>query len=167
MRRKRIRNTIFLLLLLIVLCTAGGFGVYMLKGGDFSTPANSFNAFSEFDNTLTSKEEQPAASFELLAEQDGYIVANDAEKIGSASVLLGAGRQKKGDPLDFAAGITLHKKRGDYVKKGESLATFYGAADKFEAAAAEYRSGLVYGAEKPEEAPLVYALVTKDGVARY
>ena len=111
--------------------------------------------------------EQPAASFELLAEQDGYIVANDAEKIGSASVLLGAGRQKKGDPLDFAAGITLHKKRGDYVHKGESLATFYGAADKFEAAAAEYRSGLVYGAEKPEEAPLVYALVTKDGVERY
>ena len=42
-----------------------------------------------------------------------------------------------------------------------------GAADKFEAAAAEYRSGLVYGAEKPEEAPLVYALVTKDGVERY
>ena len=111
--------------------------------------------------------EQPAASFELRAEQDGYIVANDAEKIGSASVLLGAGRQKKGDPLDFAAGITLHKKRGDYVHKGESLATFYGAADKFEAAAAEYRSGLVYGAEKPEEAPLVYALVTKDGVERY
>ena len=63
MRRKRIRNTIFLLLLLIVLCTAGGFGVYMLKGGDFSTPANSFNAFSEFDNTLTSKEEQRAAGF--------------------------------------------------------------------------------------------------------
>lgn len=111
--------------------------------------------------------EKPAASFELLAEQDGYIVANDAEKIGSASVLLGAGRQKKGDPLDFAAGITLHKKRGDYVHKGESLATFYGAADKFAAAAEEYRSGLVYGSEKPEEAPLVYALVTKDGVERY
>ena len=109
----------------------------------------------------------PAASYELLAEEDGYIIANDAEKIGSASVLLGAGRQKKGDPLDFAAGITLHKKRGDYVHKGESLATFYGAADRFDAAAAEYRSGLVYGPEKPEEAPLVYALVTKDGVERY
>ena len=111
--------------------------------------------------------EKPAASYELLAEDDGYIIANDAEKIGSASVLLGAGRQKKGDPLDFAAGITLHKKRGDYVHKGESLATFYGAADRFDAAAAEYRSGLVYGPEKPEEAPLVYALVTKDGVERY
>ena len=33
--------------------------------------------------------------------------------------------------------------------------------------AEEYRSGLVYGTEKPEEAPLVYALVTKDGVERY
>ena len=63
--------------------------------------------------------------------------------------------------------VRADKKRGDYVKKGESLATFYGAADKFEAAAAEYRSGLGYGPEKPEEAPLVYALVTKDGVARY
>ena len=39
--------------------------------------------------------------------------------------------------------------------------------DKFDAAAAEYRSGLVYGPEKPEEAPLVYALVTKDGVDVY
>ena len=111
--------------------------------------------------------EKPAASYELLAEQDGYIVQNDAEKIGSASVLLGAGRQKKGDPLDFAAGIVLHKKRGEYVHKGESLATFYGAADTFAAAAEEYRSGLAYGAEKPAEAPLVYALVTKDGVERY
>ena len=37
----------------------------------------------------------------------------------------------------------------------------------FAAAAEEYRSGLVYGPEKPEEAPLVYALVTKDGVERY
>ena len=110
---------------------------------------------------------KPAASYELLAEQDGYIVANDAEKIGSASVLLGAGRQKKGDPLDFAAGIVLHKKRGATVHKGESLATFYGAPDKFAAAAEEYRSGLVYGDAQPEEAPLVYALVTKDGVERY
>ena len=35
------------------------------------------------------------------------------------------------------------------------------------AAAEEYRSGLAYGAEKPAEDPLVYTLVTKDGVERY
>ena len=54
---------------------------------------------------------QPAARYELLADADGYITANDAEKIGTASVLLGAGREKKGDPIDYAAGIILHKKR--------------------------------------------------------
>ncbi len=108
----------------------------------------------------------PAARYKLLASR----TATSRPTMPKRSVLpvccWAAGRQKKGDPLDFAAGITLHKKRGDYVHKGESLATFYGAADKFEAAAAEYRSGLVYGAEKPES-PLVYALVTKDGVERY
>ncbi len=63
MRRKRIRNTILLVLLLVVLCGAGGFGVYKLKGGAFSSTTNSFNAFSEFDNTLISKEDQRAEGF--------------------------------------------------------------------------------------------------------
>lgn len=63
MRRRRIRNTILLLLLLVVLCGAGGFGVYKLKGGVFSSTTNSFNVFSEFDNTLISKENQRAEGF--------------------------------------------------------------------------------------------------------
>lgn len=61
--RKRIRNTILLILLLVVLCGAGGFGVYKLKGGAFSSTINSFNVFSEFDNTLISKENQRAEGF--------------------------------------------------------------------------------------------------------
>ncbi len=108
--------------------------------------------------------EKPTASFELLAEQDGYIWSNDTEKIGNASVLLGAGRLTKDDTLDMAAGIILHKKTGDAVKKGESICTFYGKADKFAAAEQMYRSGLVYSEEKPEEKPLIYARVTADGV---
>lgn len=111
--------------------------------------------------------QQPAASFELLAEQDGYIWSNDTEKIGSASVLLGAGRITKEDTLDMSAGIVLHKKTGDAVKKGESICTFYGAPEKFAAAEAMYRSGLVYSDRRPDEAPLVYARVTADGVERF
>ena len=110
---------------------------------------------------------QPAASYELLAGAEGYITANDAEKIGTASVLLGAGREKKGDPIDYAAGIVLHKKRGDYVRCGESLATFYGAPERFAAAEACYRSGLAIGPDKPEELPLIYAIVTEDGVQKF
>ena len=67
----------------------------------------------------------------------------------------------RGKELTALRGISLD------LYKGESLATFYGTPDKFAAAAEEYRSGLVYGDTQPEEAPLVYALVTKDGVERY
>ena len=109
---------------------------------------------------------QPAARYELLADAEGYIVENDAEKIGTASVLLGAGREKKGDPIDYAAGIILHKKRGDYVRRGESLATFCGEASRFAAAEACYRSGLRIGPDQPAELPLIYAIVTQDGVQR-
>ena len=112
------------------------------------------------------QEAQPAACYELLADAEGYIVENDAEKIGTASVLLGAGREKKGDPIDYAAGIILHKKRGDYVRRGESLATFCGQASRFAAAEACYRSGLRIGPDRPAELPLIYAIVTRDGVQR-
>ena len=46
---------------------------------------------------------QAKYSYELTAPQDGYICKNDVEKIGNASVLLGAGRIKKEDAIDFAA----------------------------------------------------------------
>ena len=110
---------------------------------------------------------QPAARYDLLAGADGYITENDAEKIGTASVLLGAGREKKGDALDYAAGIILHKKRGDRVRRGDVLATFCGAPERFAAAEAAYRAGLVIGPDKPKDLPLIYALVTEDGVERY
>lgn len=106
--------------------------------------------------------------YELTAPQDGYICKNDVEKIGNASVLLGAGRIKKEDAIDFAAGITMHKKLGDYVKAGESICTFYADDETLFAAAEEmYRGGLVIGAEKPALPPLIYARVTAEGVERF
>ena len=68
---------------------------------------------------------QPKYTAEIFSECDGYIEHTDAEKIGIASVILGAGREKKGDPIDPSAGIVLKKKTGDYVKKGEPLAVFF------------------------------------------
>ena len=107
-------------------------------------------------------------SYELTAQADGYIYKNDVEKIGNASVLLGAGRIKKEDSIDFAAGITMHKKLGDYVKAGESICTFYADDESLFAAAEEmYRGGLIIRAEKPTVPPLIYARVTADGVERF
>ena len=83
-------------------------------------------------------------------------------------VLLGAGRIKKEDSIDFAAGITMHKKLGDYVKAGESICTFYADDESLFAAAEEmYRGGLIIRAEKPTVPPLIYARVTADGVERF
>ena len=107
-------------------------------------------------------------SYELTAQADGYIYKNDVEKIGNASVLLGAGRIKKEDSIDFAAGITMHKKLGDYVKAGESICTFYADDESLFAAAEEmYRGGLIIRAEKPTVPPLIYARVTAGGVERF
>lgn len=63
---------------------------------------------------------------EALAEKDGYVCAIDAMRIGLASQHTGAGRERKEDPIDLAAGIVLKKKVGDPVKAGEVLAVAYG-----------------------------------------
>lgn len=61
----------------------------------------------------------------ILSKESGYIARTDTEKLGVASLLLGAGRIKKEDSIDYHAGIMLKKKTGDYVKVNEPLAVFY------------------------------------------
>ena len=82
-------------------------------------------------------------------------------------MLLGAGRIKKEDAIDFAAGITLRKKLGDAVRPGDVLCTFYADDESlFPAAEEMYRAGLVISDEKPGEPPLIYARVTSRGVEK-
>ena len=86
--------------------------------------------------------------------------AMDAEQIGVASMLLGAGRDKKGDPIDPAAGICLHKKTGQPVEAGEPLCTLYtNRPETLEAAAAAYTAAITIGAQPPVEQPLIYDTV--------
>lgn len=58
---------------------------------------------------------------EIKSELEGYVNCINAEKIGLAAMMLGAGRKKKGDIIDYSAGITLTKKVGDKVAKNENL----------------------------------------------
>ena len=57
----------------------------------------------------------------ILAKEDGYIAQIDALEIGLSSMRLGGGRETLEDKIDMSAGITLTKKVGDTVKKGEPL----------------------------------------------
>ena len=79
---------------------------------------------------------------DIISEETGFVKSIEAIEIGIASRDLGAGRHKKGDVLDLSAGIYLHKKVGDFVEKGEKIATIYtekeneveGAIDRIKAA---------------------------------
>lgn len=66
---------------------------------------------------------------EVKAAKDGYISLIDAELIGKASLLVGAGRLTKADVLDFDAGVKLVALNGQSVKKGHTLAVLYSNKD--------------------------------------
>lgn len=103
---------------------------------------------------------QPKYTAEIFSERDGYIEHTDAEKIGIASVILGAGREKKGDPIDPSAGIVLKKKTGDYVKKGEPLAVFYTDDEgKIEGAKQEFLDAFTFGNERTQPQKLIYKII--------
>ena len=61
----------------------------------------------------------------VTKQEEGYIKEMRAELIGKVACYLGAGRTKKEDSIDMTAGVILNKKVGDYVEKGEVIATLY------------------------------------------
>lgn len=69
----------------------------------------------------------PVAAYtkEVLAGQDGVVSEIIADQIGIAAMMLGAGRETKESQIDLSAGLYLHKKVGDKVSAGESIATLY------------------------------------------
>jgi len=57
--------------------------------------------------------------------QNGYLAQIQAGSVGEAAVSLGAGRTKKGDPIDHAVGFVIHRKVGDRVEKDQPLFTIH------------------------------------------
>ena len=104
----------------------------------------------------------PTAKYarEVKACEDGYIVGVDTEGYGVASLLLGAGRNTKEDVIDFAAGIMLKAKTGDFVKKGDVIATLYSDKENvFDGAEARLLAATRIGAKQPKAQPLVLDVV--------
>ena len=71
---------------------------------------------------------------ELAAPQVGYVARFDALCIGHAALLLGAGREKKGDRVDPGAGVEVLVKAGDKVEEGQPVARLYGGKNTERAA---------------------------------
>lgn len=95
----------------------------------------------------------------------GYVTFIHTDEVGMTSLILGGGRETKESLIDLTVGIKIHKKLGDQVIKGESLATLYANdAAKLKEAKERLLKAYVIGKEKPEKPKHVYAIVTKDGV---
>lgn len=94
-----------------------------------------------------SRYRNPKRIFEVKASDSGYVCSIDTFRIGMASVKLGAGRARVGDNVDPIAGITVLKKVGQKVSRGEPIAVIHandesrGRAAKVEIAAAYEFSG--------------------------
>ncbi len=104
---------------------------------------------------------------EVKADCDGYISCMDTAKIGTAAMLLGAGRETMDSKIDPLAGIILEKKTGDSIRAGEVIARLR-TSDRQRAKPAEacFLEALAIGKEAPVKKPLIRAVVTENGVKR-
>ena len=104
----------------------------------------------------------------MVAGESGTIIATDTQQIGIASMLLGAGREKKESEIDFSAGIKMVKKLGDQVQVGDTIAILYSnQLDGICQAEKLIKSAYKIKEESLEEEKLIIARVTKDGVTWY
>lgn len=93
-----------------------------------------------------------AFSKKAYAAKDGFVYSCDTEKIGTASMICGAGRANKGDTIDYTAGVLLKIKKGDLVKAGDVIAEVFSNKESvLDGAVKIIESAYGYSDEKPME----------------
>ena len=98
--------------------------------------------------------------YEAKSEAGGYVQHIDAEGVGLVSMHLGGGRETAESGIDLAVGLVLHKKRGDFVAPGESLATIHARSLESAVSAAELlRRAYTIGSDRPNDVPFVKAII--------
>lgn len=106
----------------------------------------------------------PKASIveEIPAPCSGYVEKIDCEEIGICSLILGGGRETKESVIDLSVGLILHKKVGDYVEAGQSLAAIH-ANDRQKLVTAKERFLKAYHMteKKVNRKPLIRGQVTE------
>ena len=132
------------------------------NGEALMTFANMVEAQGGKKEWILNPEMFPTAPYskEIKADRDGYITGVNTEGYGTASLLLGAGRNTMEDKIDFSAGIKLVKKTGDKVACGETIAVlFSGDEARFASAEKCFISATHIGDSKPKDMPLILDIV--------
>ncbi len=96
----------------------------------------------------------------INSTSNGYVKMMNAREIGEAAVDLGAGRARKGDPVDHAVGIVVHQKVGNYVLEGEPLFSVHANSQaQLEQAIDRINKAIILSQDKVEPLPLFYEIV--------
>jgi pyrimidine-nucleoside phosphorylase len=97
---------------------------------------------------------------EISSPRGGYVSSIDAEDIGTAANLIGAGRERKEEPIDPAVGIILEVKAGEKVDAGSILCRlYYTKEDRVEEAAELVENAFRISSQKPDERELILEVV--------
>ncbi len=112
-------------------------------------------------DVITHPEKLPQAKYhiEVKSDLEGYVAGFDSEKIGISAMMLGAGRRKKEDKIDFSAGITLKKKLGTHVNLGDVLCILHTNLEDVLEAEKIVRSAFIFSAHKPEPIKYIYEVI--------
>jgi len=104
----------------------------------------------------------PTAQIEVpvIAKEEGYVHEIKAEEIGTAAMLLGAGRETKEDLIDYASGIHLEKKVGDHIEKGDVLCILQTNREDYQDAYNKALEAYEINKEKPEKIPFILDVIS-------
>jgi len=138
-----------------------------LKSGDGFDRFRKMVSAQNGDVSLVDQPEKyPASSHtvEVVSSEKGYVASLDARETGFLAMSLGAGRFRKEDAVDYRAGIVFHKKTGDAIQKGESLATLY-TDNKNMAETGRQRllNAFRFSSGKIEKPPVIEAYIDESG----
>ena len=93
---------------------------------------------------------------QVVAERDGFLTTMDAYAVGVAAWRLGAGRARKEDPVQAGAGVEIHCKPGDQVRKGDPVLTLHtDTPERFGRAKDALSGGIEIGDAAPEKTSIV------------
>jgi pyrimidine-nucleoside phosphorylase/thymidine phosphorylase len=112
-------------------------------------------------DVIAHPEKLPQAKYhiEVKSDLEGYVAGFDSEKIGISAMMLGAGRRKKEDNIDFSAGITLKKKLGTHINLGDALCVLHTNLEDIVEAEKMVRSAFVISGHKPEPIKYIYEII--------
>lgn len=104
--------------------------------------------------------ELPTYKIECESKKSGFVHYIDAYKIAYACKILGAGRERKTDPIDYSVGIFLNKKSGEEVKEGDTLYTIYSNDSEKTILAQKYcDEAFIINENKPPHSNMIYKII--------